>query len=310
MGSSLRQLLLFIIVIGGSNIFKPRSIFISGVSINYNFISKRQAYQLVLCTCAKCGSTSLLTALCRSFRGSHNDSRCEGNSVYYTKLWGSNEQKNRFRRFFAIKPNSLAVYMWSYRDPVERYISAYKSKLQCCNSISRVPCIPRQNYYFAQNLITMTRGYKRHVLRPGANASNISCLFMEEYVRALEVHHFRKEQNKLEQHFFPQHLECPLPKTNGNIKATIYSGNISHIATKLRQIDASNYGFKINFTVPHINKKLDYTANFTVDLNIFNRLCWISLEEYKHMIDINIPFFCDFKRIDINNMHFNLTFEL
>jgi hypothetical protein len=84
------------------------------------------------------------------------------------------------------------------RDPVERYVSAFHSKVKCCSD-NKTRCYQDLGDDFVPGLSTLAKQQKR------------SCLNFDEYIGALESVHRQGKQHLLNDHFKPQTITCFVP---------------------------------------------------------------------------------------------------
>eukprot|EP00986_Skeletonema_menzelii_P014534 scaffold9751_cov153-Skeletonema_menzelii.AAC.5 len=153
-----------------------------------------------LCTCAKCGSTSMWEELFaivqgRSFKSMNYTGPPWIHKLSNKKLWTNihAEKKTDWSNFK--NQDSFALI----RDPKERIVSAWKSKITC-------------------DTYKEIRGHKRLVpkLLELAGSSNITartdkgfpCLDLSDYLAVLSHIHAQGQEGSLDDHFLPQHLGC------------------------------------------------------------------------------------------------------
>ena len=100
--------------------------------------SEKSRNSFSVCTCAKCGSTSLFLALYELISGTN-----------YQKTgppWVQNFVKWDFPNVKAsATPGKLHLIIT--RDPVERYVSAFHSKVKCCSD-NQTSCYKDRNDIF------------------------------------------------------------------------------------------------------------------------------------------------------------------
>ena len=143
---------------------------------------------LSVCTCAKCGSTSLFMTLYYAITGS-NFTRPLIIHKYW--LWGVQN----------VKPSNHYgdLHLIMTRDPVERYVSTYHSKIKCCeDNVTR--CYNDLTDNLAPKLLNI------------AGFPSKRCMNFEEYVVVLEKIHKVNKVTLMNEHFLPQHLACPIPQ--------------------------------------------------------------------------------------------------
>ena len=149
---------------------------------------------LSLCTCGKCGSTSAYQMLHRAVLGVPFVNK-QGLLHSFTE-WGSAANVTDSKH-----PGSIHIIV--YRDPVDRYISAYHSKIKCCawssagNGSKACFSDVGDGHSHVNALTDCKRDKKR---KP--------CLFKKEYVAALSACIARGASFR-DIHFLPQHTVCP-----------------------------------------------------------------------------------------------------
>ncbi|KAG8462455.1 hypothetical protein KFE25_010280 [Diacronema lutheri] len=91
------------------------------------------------------------------------------------------------------------VHVHVVRDPIDRYISAFHSKVKCCPGTSgqSLGCSLDKHEKRAAPLLALS-----------GNTSGAHCLHMDDYASALSDVHRKGLQAKLDWHFRPQHLLC------------------------------------------------------------------------------------------------------
>ncbi len=152
------------------------------------FYYSGSAGSLSICACEKCGTTSLFSSLYlaltnTTFRYSSHPRRI----VQDFAKWGVPSVKN------STSPGDVHIIV--YRDPVERYISAYYSKIRCDADGKRGF---QDKEDTVPSSITRLLGEKGRV-----------CMYFDEYVSALERVSARGLQARLNGHVQPQNVACP-----------------------------------------------------------------------------------------------------
>ena len=131
---------------------------------------------------------------------------------------------------------------WILRDPIERYVSAFYSKVACCSGTS-IPCLD-----------DATRSQKRIrtlLELAGLPHQGDKCLTLSRFVQCLYVVNAQGRGSLLDAHFRPQQLEC------GDIRkhsARMIIGNISTVAPVLK-----SFG---NFWVQSADVELGHLHSF------------------------------------------------
>jgi len=172
-----------------------------------------QKRESVVCYCAKCGSTSLDSELYRILFGKpwpysdwpwvqNLDSKRWKGLITQTTKWKNFEQSPSF-----------AVI----RDPKERLLSAFRSKVRCQsnNLADRKRLVPQ--------LLKLAGLSKESASKPLDGPG--LCLNETIYLQALFMIHEKELQGRLDAHFLPQHLNCFLnvPPSKWSIVTTIGS---------------------------------------------------------------------------------------
>lgn len=149
---------------------------------------------VVVCGCAKCGTSALYTWLFEQEFGE----RWPYEGEPYIHELTSYRWQNRFE--YITNWDDQAKLMDTeftfalIRDPKERLISAWKSKLACGDEF---------------HTDVMTRPWMTAELRLLAGLSGVqSCLTFEEFLQALASIHKRNKHYLLDRHFLPQNLGC------------------------------------------------------------------------------------------------------
>lgn len=150
-----------------------------------------------VCTCAKCGSSTLMQALLYMVSGMKPRDLPIGSSrLHEYDRWGlSNVIKSE-------TPGT--VHFIVTRDPVSRYISAFHSKVKCCLDSTTKPCYDdTKDLFGAPSLHTCT-----DFALPSEGVPR--CYSFADYVGALTRCHSKGLRARLNSHFRPQDTVCPL----------------------------------------------------------------------------------------------------
>ena len=161
-----------------------------------------------ICACAKCGSTSLHSELFaivhgRSFASMNYTSPPSiHDDLTNQKLWKNNNiQAKRVKEWPQYDEFKNHGSFALIRDPRERIVSAWKSKVSCIDVESEV------------------RGHKRlvpHLLKLAGPIDNVTartdlgfpCMDLSDYLSVLSQIHTQGNEGLLDSHFRPQHLGC------------------------------------------------------------------------------------------------------
>lgn len=209
-----------------------------------------------LCACAKCGTTSLWEELFNFVQGkSFKSMNYTGSPGIHTlsnkKLW-TNIQAERKKDWSNFKhQDSFALI----RDPKERIISAWKSKVTCDTNKEILG-----HRLFVPSLLKLA-GSSNIIARtdPG-----FPCLDMSDYLAVLAKVHAQGKEGLLEDHFLPQHLGCfkDVPPSMWTVvtaisdpnarcslrSAVLKSGNMSNTDDGCQMIKTHSYTETVNLT--------------------------------------------------------------
>ena len=178
---------------------------------------------LSVCICAKCGSTSLFFALYQMI---------SGNAFPRTgPPWVHDFRDWQFANV-TDSPNPGDLHLVVTRDPVDRYVSAFHSKIKCCDD-NVTSCYQDRSDHLGPPLARL------------AGAPPRPCMSYDEYVHALTAVHRKGLQPYLNPHFKPQHLSCPIPARSPSIVVDLPLA--SRILSRLK-----GYGFH-RVTIPHMH---------------------------------------------------------
>ena len=157
--------------------------------MNFLYSSGRKTFSV--CTCAKCGSTSLYLMLYSAVAGRQYPYYYENTSkplnVHNFAQWG-------LRNVTRTEKHGDVHFIMT-RDPVERYLSAFFSKIQCCAD-NRSRCFSDRDDKVPMSLLRL------------ASRPRKGCMTFEEYTDVLEELHTRNMQQHMDDHVMPQDLTC------------------------------------------------------------------------------------------------------
>ena len=156
--------------------------------------------QLTVCTCAKCGSTSVFQWLYESIYGQPFVARdpLRGPWVQNVREWEAPPAGQIMRTPSAGGLGSQTFTI--VRDPLDRYFSAWKSKIGCNRSD-----VADGNRFVPELLkLAGLPASKMIVVRPHKLA--VSCLRFSDFALALRAVHARGAQDMLDKHLLPQTL--------------------------------------------------------------------------------------------------------
>eukprot|EP00985_Skeletonema_marinoi_P011410 scaffold5429_cov76-Skeletonema_marinoi.AAC.1 len=173
-----------------------------------------------LCTCAKCGSTSLWRELFaivegKSFKSMNYTGPPWIHTLSNKKLWTNIEAKRKTDWSNFKDQDSFALI----RDPKERIVSAWKSKVTCDTNKEI-----RGHRIFVPELLNLVGPSSNITARTD---KGFPCLDMSDYLAVLSQIHGQGREGSLESHFLPQHLGCfkDVPPSMWTVVTTISGPN-------------------------------------------------------------------------------------
>mmetsp|Transcript_34550 Transcript_34550/g.64516 ORF Transcript_34550/g.64516 Transcript_34550/m.64516 type:complete len:573 (-) Transcript_34550:28-1746(-) len=160
---------------------------------------------VVTCACSKCGSTSMYKFVYKSLFGK--------DWQWWNWPWPQEDTKDPDRwegqRQSIDATSALALMdkreVFSFtlvRDPQERLISSWKSKVSCDESCWKTDVTDRARLV-------------PELLATVGNLSKVSCLSFDDFVETLHQAHSQGKAGILNRHFIPQHLDCFLDIPKG-----------------------------------------------------------------------------------------------
>ena len=154
-----------------------------------------------LCTCAKCGSTSMWEELFaivqgKSFKSMNYTGPPWIHNLSNKKLWTNIHAKRKTDWSNFDTQNSFALI----RDPKKRIVSAWKSKVTCdtekeINGHKRM--VPK---------LLQLAGPKINIT--ARTDKGFPCLDLSDFLAVLSHIHAQGKEGSLDEHFLPQHLGC------------------------------------------------------------------------------------------------------
>ena len=152
-----------------------------------------------LCACAKCGTTSLWHELFDIVEGKSFKSMNYSGPIYHLsnkKLWTNihAERKSDWSNFQ--NQDSFALI----RDPKERILSAWKSKVTCDTGLD----IP--GHRMVVPLLLKLAGPRSNIT--ARTDEGFPCLDLSDFLAVLSRVHAQGKEASLENHLLPQHLGC------------------------------------------------------------------------------------------------------
>lgn len=159
-------------------------------SLTYNHLRR---FDVVLCCCDKCGSTSLYDYVYEAL--SHHKWPYGATPPWRQQLY-SPRWLHRFHMLPAKRLGSVKYKFALTRDPIDRLISAYKSKYACDGFVGHVNATDRA--WMIPQLYALAR-------REGSPKYCISLLDFAELLQAIHRH---GNAHRLDVHIRPQQFEC------------------------------------------------------------------------------------------------------
>lgn len=277
---------------------------VGGIPISRPFVvtTADRKRGLVFCSCAKCGSTSAFQFWYKAVYGHSFVWLKEPHTGFWVyaqqhNLWTPRLPTIPFFEFKdAVLSASATTYIALARNPVARYVSAFKSKVSCSKSKSA---------YGDGNVKVDDREGDRHVMVPtllqlaakgGATITprsvhddfgRSSCLDFDQFTLALEAVHRAGLAHRLDRHFLPQNFS--LGACSGGMFMTP-----SEMATLtpllVRTYDLHN----TTMVLDHVSSP---TEEFGISPSGLRRLCEISEPEMRWFGTAapkeEAPYFCN-----------------
>ena len=173
-----------------------------------------------LCTCAKCGSTSLWRELFaivegKSFKSMNYTGPPWIHNLSNKELWTNIEAKRKTDWSNFKDQDSFALI----RDPKDRIMSAWKSKVTC-DTDKEI----RGHRIFVPELLNLVGPSSNITARTD---KGFPCLDLSEYLAVLSQIHGQGREGLLNGHFLPQHLGCfkDVPPSMWTVVTTISGPN-------------------------------------------------------------------------------------
>mmetsp|Transcript_10287 Transcript_10287/g.23148 ORF Transcript_10287/g.23148 Transcript_10287/m.23148 type:complete len:303 (+) Transcript_10287:68-976(+) len=161
------------------------------------FLHHMPQEDVVACGCGKCGSTSMWHFIYeKKFGHRWNYSGTPYVQDVTSSRWEGKVLHERYEK----KQEEIMNKSFSFaliRDPKERLISAWKSKIACMGSRYGTDMGTRD--YFTQQLL-QAAGH--------SNYADQHCLSLEDFLKALQHAYALKNENFLDRHFLPQTAGC------------------------------------------------------------------------------------------------------
>lgn len=242
-----------------------------------------------LCACAKCGSTSMMASLHEAIVGRHFIKLNERSSVQDWQNWDIDKSGPWHLNIDAPAEGTSKVALWVSRDPLERYFSAFRDKVMCCDptitetqGATRVPCM-RDKAHAPPVLASLLR-WSIMAMGTKVQPEVLPCLYFTEYAKALRRVHEKGLQGKLDDHVKPQNRMCGVFIPRG---ASVVGGNVSYILSSFSKL----YG--LNDHHKSLRENTNTHAKFNVSADDIKHLCFVSELEYSTMSWFRRPEICD-----------------
>ena len=199
------------------------------------YSSPRKTFSV--CTCAKCGSTSLYLMLYSAITGNHYPNKTNV-SLHDIAGWALEN--------VTASAAYGDVHFIMTRDPVERYLSAFFSKIQCCAD-------KKSGCFNDANDDVPVKSMLRLASKPSK-----ACMTFAEYNHVLAQLHARNMQHYMNEHVMPQHLACPHP-----ISTPTFVFDVSKAGQFLNSLHG--YGLhRVHFPHAHRSSRWGRTLNTTL----------------------------------------------
>lgn len=165
-------------------------------------------HNVVFCGCAKCGTTSFYRYL---YQLQFGKSWEYGDTAPYVQDLLSERWQGKIVNISSEKRQrkimSSAYSFALVRDPKERLLSSWKSKIACNNEYG-VDTHDRSYFVHDQNHTAWPRGFVFGVQRLYGAEENFTCLDLPTFVNALGEIKKWSRTKYLDHHFLPQHEGC------------------------------------------------------------------------------------------------------
>jgi len=244
---------------------------------------------LSVCVCAKCGSTSVYRSLFGAIAG-HAWDRQEAPWVQGFMRWGKDAKGTLPGVTRSSRP--AGMHMIVIRDPILRYLSAFRSKVACCPEVKGLPprpCSEIQSGKYVSQLLDLAR------YEPPRERRNARCLHLDDFALALRAIHDHGDQASINQHFIPQQLWCPPVLQNSGVLL----GNVSELAPALAGLTGYEFaGGRIRVlhthsTISQIKANPLQATLAGISATARGALCSLSRPEYS-AYNLSLPRECAF----------------
>lgn len=212
------------------------------------FKSRVPGATLSLCVCSKCGGSSVYREFFGAVTGMDTVDQIQSYETLTGKRWDIKSPRTWRLPNVTEWPHHLgnassSLHIIVQRDPADRYISSFFSKIACCprlasdDSTDRRPCYKDTSDKMATDVARLG----------GLAVREPRCLFFPEFVGALRSVHQRGKQHELNRHFVPQTLACPALR-----KTPLLITNAGEFGTVLAGVRGA---FRLNHIppMPHVH---------------------------------------------------------
>mmetsp|Transcript_15157 Transcript_15157/g.36966 ORF Transcript_15157/g.36966 Transcript_15157/m.36966 type:complete len:268 (+) Transcript_15157:91-894(+) len=178
---------------------------------DFMFMDPKLGTSITICICAKCGSTSFMRAMYKSLTGKSYD----GPGLHSFMQWHVPGVQT------SQAPGDVHIHV--VRDPYERYLSAFHSKIKCCPGTSS-PCFQDLNDNFVPGILKLA----------GNRTASAQCMHLNDYARSLAFIYANGLSKSINGHFLPQHLlPCAFARDLPPRKTIYIRGTTSQLANIL-----------------------------------------------------------------------------
>jgi len=227
-----------------------------------------------LCACAKCGTTSLWEELFaivegKSFKSMNYTGPPWIHDLLNKKLWTNIEAKRRTDWSNFKDQDSFALI----RDPKERIVSAWKSKVTCDTDEEILG-----HRMFVPHLLKLAGPSNSMTARTD---KGFPCLDLSDYLAVLSQIHAQGREGLLNEHFLPQHLGCfkDVPPSMWTVVTTISGPNalcsLKSVVSKSANMSNTDDGCQIMIKAHNYTRNVDLSR---ADEDILDR---ITIKEYE-----------------------------
>jgi len=222
------------------------------------FMHYMKEQNTVLCGCGKCGTTSMYEYVFKSTKGKEFTWKDKPfvQDVTSERWEGSFEHVVDEQKQDKIMKDAFSFAL--IRDPKERLVSSWKSKVACDDAMGH-----DDTSHFVKIL---------YILMEWEPDPNVTCFSLEDFAGALHKIHVLGNEKYLDRHFLPQSMGCFWrfqPDQWSEVKYIGDEGSFTKLAEALHSADAEP---------PHSHAS---TATVTITPKIANMLNDITAEEYR-----------------------------